>query len=226
MDQENGRMLRPLPGYYRVEGRAAEIARSLGSPVGAEHVFLAILHAGGEAADVLAGLVDLVWAEAAVLEILHGPDYAPPPAPRFPLRPDYMYPYGMDIAFARGDSGLEPEHALLAMIRQRESVPARALAGLADLAGLEAAVLAALDGPPPGPSASAVFLPEGQRMDGPLRGAIARALPPDTTFGFNSDADGRAWMHVFGPGDTDDPVRSAAVLNAALASLGRPTLDG
>jgi hypothetical protein len=70
-----------------------------------------------------------------------------------------------------------------------------------------------------------VFLPEGQEMDGPLRRAVADALPGGTTFGFNSDGDERTWMHVIGPGDSIDPVLTREVLNAALASLNRPTLD-
>ncbi len=50
-----------------------------------------------------------------------------------------------------------------------------------------------------GPSENAVFLPEGQEMDGPLRRAIIDALPERTTFGFNSDGDQRTWMHLIGP---------------------------
>ena len=78
----------------------------------------------------------------------------------------------------------------------------------------------------------AVFLPEGQGMDGPLASAIADALPEGTTFGFNQDADGRTWMCVIGPGGSVGPGGSAGpgvtreVLNTALASLGRPALDG
>ncbi len=32
-------------------------------------------------------------------------------------------------------------------------------------------------------------------------------------------------MHVIGPGDTSGPGRTREVLNTALASLNRPTLD-
>ena len=73
-----------------------------------------------------------------------------------------------------GDSCLRVEYAFLAMIRHRETVPARALAGLADLDALEAAVLEARNAPAGAPSEDAVFLPEGQEMDGPLRRAVAR----------------------------------------------------
>jgi hypothetical protein len=74
----------------------------------------------------------------------------------------------------------------VAMIRHRETVPARALAGLADLGALEAAVLAAKNAPAGGPPQDAVFLPEGQEMDSPLRRAIVDALPEGTTFGFTT----------------------------------------
>jgi hypothetical protein len=43
--------LSPTPHYYRIMGRAAEIARSLGSRIGgAEHLFLGMLHDGGRRA--------------------------------------------------------------------------------------------------------------------------------------------------------------------------------
>jgi hypothetical protein len=125
-----------------------------------------------------------------------------------------------------GDSYIGVEHALLAMIRIRETVPARALVALADLDALEAAVLAAKNAQAGGPPEDAVFLAEGQQMDGSLRRAIADALPEGTTFGFNSDEDERTWMHVIGPGDSSDPVVTREVLNTALASLNRSTLDG
>jgi hypothetical protein len=133
--------------------------------------------------------------------------------------------WAAEAAFAMGDSYIGVEHAFLAMIRTPESVPARALAGLADLADLEAAVLAAKNAPPGGPPDDAVFLPEGQELDGPLRRAIADALPDGTTFAFNGDTRERTWMHVIGPGDSGGPGRTREVLNTALASLNRPTLD-
>ena len=78
--------LSPTPHYYEIKGRAAEIARALGSPVGgAEHLFLGMLHDGGWPVTVISGLVDLGRAEAAVLGILNGPGYSPPassPVPR------------------------------------------------------------------------------------------------------------------------------------------------
>ena len=106
----------------------------------------------------------------------------------------------------------------------RQTVPARALAGLADLDALEAAVLEAKNAPP-GPHEGAVFLPEGQEMDSPLRRAIADALSDGTTFGFNSGGAERTWMHVIGPGNSSNPELTREVLNTALASLNRPTLD-
>jgi Clp amino terminal domain, pathogenicity island component len=217
-------MLSPTPHYYMVEGRAAEIARALGSPVsGAEHLFLAMLHDGGWPVSVISGLVDPVRAEAAVRDILDSPGYSPPPPPRFFGASGYVQPsWGAGVAVEMGDSHLGLEHAFLAIIRNRETVPARALAGLADLDALDAAVMEAANAPV-GPHEDAVFLPEGQQLDSPLLGAIADALPDGTTFGFNG-ADGRTWIHVFGPGGSLGREVSREVLDTALVSLGRPAL--
>ena len=62
------------------------------------------------------------------------------------------------------------------MIRKRDTVPARALAGLADLGALEAALLEAKNAAAGGPPENAVFLPEGRELDAPLRRAIVKAL--------------------------------------------------
>ena len=213
------------PHYYEIKGRAAEIARALGSPVGgAEHLFLGMLHDGGWPVNVISGLVDLSLAEAGVLGILNDPGYSPPPPPRLLVPASYVQPWGAEVAFEMGDSYIGVEHAFLAMIRMRETVPARALAGLADLDALEAAVLEAKNAPAGGPPEDAVFLPEGQELDGPLRRAIADALPDGTTFCFNSDGEERTWMRVIGPSDSHNPEVTREVLNTALASLGRPPL--
>jgi hypothetical protein len=219
--KESEGMLSPTPHYYEIRGRAAEIARALGSPVGgAEHLFLAMLHDGGWPLSAVSGLVDLARAEAAVLSILDSPGYSPPPPPRFPARHGYVEPsWGVGVAVEMGDSHLGVEHALLAMIRNRETVPARALAGLADLDALEAAVAEAMHAPV-GPHEDAVFLPEGQQLDSPLSKAIVDALPEGTTFGFNG-ADGRTWIHVFGPDGSLGREVTREVLNTALVSLGR-----
>ena len=217
--------LSPTPHYYEIKGRAAEIARALGSPVGgAEHLFLGMLHDGGWPVNVIARLVDLGQAEAVVLGILNSPGYSPPPPPRILVPAGYVRTWGAEIAFEMGDSYIGVEHALLAMIRMPETVPARALAGLADLDTLEAVVLQAKNAPASGPPEDAVSLPEGQEMDGPLRRAIADALPDRTTFSFSGDEDDRTWIRVIGPGDSGDPAITREVLNTALASLGRPTL--
>ena len=80
-------MLSPNPHYYEIRGRAAEMARALGSPVGgAEHLFLGMLHDGGWPVSLISDLVDLGQAETAVLDILNSPGYSPPPPPRFPAR--------------------------------------------------------------------------------------------------------------------------------------------
>lgn len=219
--------LSPTPHYCEIRGRAAEIARALGSPVGgSEHLFLGMLHDGGWPVDVISPLVDLGRAEAAVSGILSSPGYSLPPPPRFLMRDGFVQMWGAEVALEMGDSYLGVEHAFLAMIRTRETVPARALAGLADLDALEAAVVEAKNAPPGGPPDDAVFLPEGQEMDGPLRRALADALPEGTTFGFSSDEDERTWMHVIGPGDSGDPGLAREVLNTALASLNRRTLGG
>jgi len=216
--------LSPNPHYYEIMGRAAEIARALGSPVGgAEHLFLGMLHDGGWPVTAISGLVDFARAETAVRGILDSPDYSPPPAPQFPASIVPVQPsWGVGVAAEMGDSYLGVDHALLAMIRDRETVPARALAGLADLDALDAAVVEAMNAPV-GPAEGAVFLPEGQQLDSPLSNAISDALPEGTTFGFNG-ADGRTWIHVFGPEGSLGPEVAREVLNTALASLGRPAL--
>lgn len=220
-------MLSPNPHYYEIMGRAAEIARALGSPVGgAEHLFLGMLHDGGWPVSVVSGLVDFGRAEEAVLGLLGDPGYSPPPSPRLPVPRTFVQPWGMELAVEMGDSYVGLEHAFLAMIRKRETVPARALAALADLDAVEAAVLEAKNAPAVGPPPDAVFRPAGQGLDGELSRAIVDALPEGTTFGFNLDADGRTWLHVFEPGGSPRPGVTREVLNAALTSLGRPVLDG
>jgi hypothetical protein len=220
-------MLSPNPHYYEIMGRAAEIARALGSPVGAaEHLFLGMLHDGEWPVNVISRLADPGRAEAAVLDILGSPGYSPPPPPRFPARRGDVQMWGADAAAEMGDSYLGVEHAFLAMIRKRDTVPARALAGLADLDAVEATVLEAMNAPAAGPPEDAVLLPEGQEMDGPLRRAISGALPAGTTFGFNIGAGERTWMHVFGPAGSSGPAVTREVLSTALARLGRPGLDG
>ena len=218
--------LSPTPHYYEIIGRAAEIARARGSKIGgAEHLFLGMLHDGRWPVNVISGLVDLGRAEAVVLDILNGPGYTPPPAPRFLVRDSHVRMWGAEVAAEMGDSHIGLEHAFLAMIRIRDTVPARALAGLADLDALEAAVLEARNAAASGPPEDAVFLPEGHEMDSPLSRAIADAVPEGTTFGFNSAPGERTWMRVIGAGDRASPELTREVLNTALASLNRPTLD-
>lgn len=225
MGQTSDALLSPNPHYYVILGRAAEIAFAAGSRVGgAEHLFLGMIHDGGWPVTVISRLVDLERAEAAVLSIMNSPGYAPPNGPRVPVPTHYVEPWGADIAVEMSDPYIGASHALLAMIRARHSVPARALAGLADLDVLEAAILDAKNAPA-GPPEDAVLLPGGQEMDGPLSEAIIDALPAGSTFGFNTDGQ-RVWMDVIGPGRSRDREISRAVLNAALASLGRPALDG
>jgi hypothetical protein len=221
--RESKGTLSPTPHYYQIKGRATEIARTLGSPVGgAEHLFLAMLHDGGWPVSAISGLVDLASAEAAVLGIVDGPGYSPPPLPRVFIRNGYVELWGARVAVEMGDSHLGLEHALLAMIRNRETVPARALAGLADLDALDAALVEAAS-TPVRPHEDAAFLPEGQQLDSPLLEAISEAVPEGATFGFNSK-DGRTWIHVFGPDGSLGREVTREVLNTALVSVGRPGL--
>jgi hypothetical protein len=227
MAQSFDRAISPTPHCYEIQGRAAEIARSLGSPVaGAEHLFLAMLHDGGFPVSVIRDLVDLDAAETAVLAILAGPDYSPPEPPAVLGRSFFVQPWGADLAFELGDSHYGVEHILLAVLRRRDCIPARALADLADLDSLAAAVQQALAAPPAGPPPDALFLPAEQEMDAPLRRAIARALPAGTTFGFNNEPGERTWVQVIGADGEGARARSLAVLNAALASLDRPAIEG
>ena len=118
------RTVSPTAHYYMIEGRAAEIARSLGSPVGGpEHMFLAMLHDGGWPMTVISPLLDLAQAEAAVLAIVSSPGYSPPPRPRFLVPDGFVLTRGGEVAFELGDGYLGVEHEFLSMIRARESVP-------------------------------------------------------------------------------------------------------
>jgi hypothetical protein len=91
---------------------------------------------------------------------------------------------------------------------------------------VQAALLAEMDAPPPGPPADAVVLPEGVELDSSLLQAIHDAVPPDATYGFNSDESGRTWVHVFSPGPAPgDNTLTLEVLNQALASLARSPLN-
>lgn len=100
------------PHYYQIQGRAAEIARAVGSPAGgAEHLLLGMLHDGGWPVSVISPLVDLGQAEAAVLAVMNGPGYSPPPAPRLPGPNGYVQLWGADVAIEMGDSYIGAEHA-------------------------------------------------------------------------------------------------------------------
>jgi Clp amino terminal domain, pathogenicity island component len=215
--------LSPTPHHYEVIGRAAEIARTLGSTVGGpEHLFLGMLHDGGWPVTAICDLVDLGHAEAAVVETINNPDYSPPPRPTIPVPGGYVQLWGAEVAREMGDSYFGLEHAFLSMLRNRDTVPARALATLADLDALEAAVLEAKNAAASGPSENDVFLPEGQELDRPLHRAIVDALPDNTTYGFNSDADHRVWITVITAEGAADPAVTREVLNTALANLKRP----
>jgi ATP-dependent Clp protease ATP-binding subunit ClpA len=203
-------MLSLTPRYYTILGRAAEIARgAYAEPVAAEHLFLAILHDGGWPLSVLtgAGMIDLDQVEGAVVAAMNAAGYTPSAG---------VSMWGGRTARDLGDSYIGVEHAFLAIIRDRASLPSVALAGLADLGEVEAAVLAAKNAPPRAPD-DAVLLPDGQELDEQLRAAIVERLPAGASFGFNT-LDGRIWVRIC---DIPDPGAGRAVINAALASLGR-----
>jgi hypothetical protein len=204
-------MLSPTPHYYEVRGRAAEIARSMGAGwVAPEHLLLAMLHDGGWPVSVLtgAGLIDADQVEIAVVAAMNAPGYTPTVGA--PLA-------GGRTAGALCDSYIGLEHVFLEIIGDRAGLPARALAGLADLDAAEAAVLAAKNAPPRAPD-DAVFLPDGQDLDSDLLAALEERVPAGASFGFNH-LDGRTWIHVWGDGV--DGGAGRAVLDAALTSLGR-----
>jgi Clp amino terminal domain, pathogenicity island component len=204
------------PALYGINGRAAEIARAAHSAdIGAEHLFLAILHDGRSMpAQALGRLASLDQVEAAVAERMSRPDYSPSVAERRNGLPVIRWA-GTRAAVTRGDSYIGVEHVFLEIIADRDTIPARVLADLGCLDQAEAAVTEAMNAPLVVP-ADAVLLPDGQ-LDGPLRLAIHECVPEGATFGFNRDTDGRPWVRIVG-GDT------RGVLNAALTRLGRDPL--
>jgi ATP-dependent Clp protease ATP-binding subunit ClpA len=210
----------PNPACYRVLGRADEIARMMNSPhARAEHVFLAIIHDDkAMPAQVLSGLVDLNMAEAAVIEEVG--KSAGRPAER-PSRPELA---GIQVAAEMGDSYLGTWHLFLAVIKDRQSPPARALAGLVDLSQVETAVIETMNSPgfrgfKNSFAEDELLLPAGLELDQALIGALSESVPEGATFGFNwRKDDGRPWIRVTQPGNPRD------ALNAALLSLGRPPL--
>jgi ATP-dependent Clp protease ATP-binding subunit ClpA len=210
----------PNPACYRILGRADEIARMMNSPhARAEHVFLAIIHDDkAMPAQVLSGLVDLNMAEAAVIEEVG--KSAGRPAER-PSRPELA---GIQVAAEMGDSYLGTWHLFLAVIKDRQSPPARALAGLVDLSQVETAVIETMNSPgfrgfKNSFAEDELLLPAGLELDQALIGALSESVPEGATFGFNwRKDDGRPWIRVTQPGNPRD------ALNAALLSLGRPPL--
>jgi ATP-dependent Clp protease ATP-binding subunit ClpA len=210
----------PNPACYRVLGRADEIALMTGSPhTRAEHLFLAIIHDKGMPAQVLAGLADTGRLEAAVTEAAGRAAVQPDERPS---RPDLA---GFRVAAEMGASYVGTWHLLLALIRDRQSVPALALAGLVDLDQVETALTDVMNSPgfrgfKDSFGDDELLLPAGQELDEALIDAIARSIPEGATFGFNwRKDDGRPWIHVSEPGDP------RAALNTALVSLGRPPLS-
>ena len=123
-----------------------------------------------------------------------------------------------------GDSYLGTWHLFLAVIKDRQSPPARALARLVDLSQVETAVIDTMNSPgfrgfKNSFTEDQLLLPEGLELDQALIGALSESIPKGATFGFNwRKDDGRPWIRVTQPGNPRD------ALNAALLSLGRPPL--
>lgn len=210
--------INPTGGFYQVIGRAEEIARFMGSPIaGPEHYFLGLLHANSWPVSFLAdrGILDPAAAEAAVLAIVGAPGYAPAPAPPSP-RENVLLLAGYTAA-VMGASHISELHAFLAIIRQADTVPARALtASGADLAGMEAA-LAEHVADRPAPPDGAVILPADQDFDDEFSDALVTARGPKAGLAVGVTADDRVWVHV---ADED----SRAIVNTALTALQRPTV--
>lgn len=187
--------------------------------VQAEHLFLAIIHDDKSMpAQVLAGLVDLNLVEAAVIgEIGES-------AARLAEHRSVPELPGIRVAAEMGDSYVGTWHLFLGLIRDGQSLPARALASLVDLSQVEAAVIDAMNTPgfrgfKNSFTEDELLLPEGLELDQALIGAISGSVPEGATFGFNwRKDDGRPWIQVTQPGNPLD------ALNTALVSLGRPPL--
>lgn len=226
MAQEFRWPLVPTTKHAETLARADEIARAMGSPVaGLEHYFLGMLHDRHSwVIHVLTdrGLIERDEAEAAVMAIINDPGYeppavlAPPPAP--PLPKINIRLLASRVAAPMNESLIGDDHAFIAIIRARDSVPARALAGLVDLDSLEAALVEARAVTRQRPDTS-VILPEDQPWDAALKQAIITALPERSTIDLKIH-DGRICIRVIGRG-----CDSHEIVNAALASLGRPALS-
>jgi ATP-dependent Clp protease ATP-binding subunit ClpA len=217
----------PISHYFETRGRAAEIARARGSgTILGEHFFLGMVHDGTwHAMRALARVADLDAVEAAVLAILDDPGYRLPPVPDRPARegrrPMVMQMWGVRAAVRMGHRSITVDHAFLDLIGQPDTVPARALASLGlDLDALAETVTTDMNTPEPVP-ADAVYLPEGQELDEPLKRALVTTMPRGTGLSLSpgsAASEGRPWIKVH----TGD---ATTVLNTALTSLGRPTLD-
>jgi len=208
--------------YHEIRGRAAEIAAGRGSwIILAEHFFLGMLHDGGlqsKCVKALSRSVDLGEAESAVLAILDDPGYALPPGPGRPMPMIQSAIWGMRAAARMDHTVISVDHAFLDLIRERDTVPARALASLGlDLDAVDAAAAEAMTAPAPAPD-DAVFLPDGQEFDDLLQRTLRDAVPRGAGLSMYPHGD-RPWLTVTGPYDT------AEILNTALAALGRPTLS-
>ena len=210
------------PRYHKVVGRAVKIAASMHSAdMRAEHLLLAIIRERQALPTrVLARVVDLanlddaVSAEAAASARAVAAESNPVPGESEKLR-------AAEVARALGHDYVGVEHLFLAVIRDREALPARVLARLVDCDQVEATLADLMQGPgathntPEALGDNVVFLPSGTELNSQLRRAIVESLPNGTSFRFNWKY-GHPWVQVVGPEDT------ANVLIAALKRIGKP----
>ncbi len=150
MVQVPGERPSPTPRYYKVLGRAAEIARGAGSPgIRAEHLLLAIIREPQSIpAQVLASLADLNRTEAAVQDAL--PENGEPPAvPAGSLPPaaPATGAWGARTAAALGHAHIGVEHVFLEAIQDHASLAAQALGHSVDPGQAESAVRSILNSP-------------------------------------------------------------------------------
>jgi hypothetical protein len=146
---------------------------------------------------VLSQSVDLGEAESAVLAILNDPGYALPPGPGRPVPMIQKGIWGVQAAERMGHTIISADHAFLDMIRQRDTVPARALVSLGlDLDAVDTAVVEAMTALTPIPD-DAVFLPDGQEFDDLLHRALRNAVPRGAGLSVYPHGD-RPWLKVNG----------------------------
>lgn len=140
------------------------------------------------------------------------PEPAPDPAPRYRK----LLESAARLAREMEHSYVGAEHLLLAMVKDRNAVPAQVLAGITNLDQVEARLREAMasDSYAGEPPARAEWLLAGELPA--LLPALAKCVPAGVKYGVNVVGD-RAWVIVDKPGDT----RAALVAARALLNGGR-----